>query len=40
MRWFDGIIDAMDKNLDKLQEMGSDRDTWYAEVHGILKSQL
>ena len=40
MRWFDGIIDAMDKNLGKLQEMVSDRDTWYAEVHGIMKSRL
>ena len=40
MRWFDGIMDAMDQNLGKLWEMVRGRDAWYAEVHGIIKSQL
>ena len=31
----DGIIDAMDMNLDKLQEMVKD---WCAAVHRVTKS--
>ena len=34
MRWLDGIIDAMDMNLGKLQEMVRDREVWCATVHG------
>ena len=37
MRWLDGITDAMDMNLGKLQEMVSDRKAWYAPVHGVAK---
>ena len=34
----DGIIDAMDMNLDKLQEMVKDREAWCAAVHGVTRN--
>ena len=38
MRWLDSISDAMDTNLNKLQEIVEDRGAWCAAVHGVLKS--
>ena len=40
MRWFDGITDAMDMSLSKLQEMVMDRKTWYVAVYGVIKSLI
>ena len=38
MRGLDGITDAVNMNLGKLQKMVRDRETWHVAVHGVAKS--
>ena len=38
-RWLDGIINTMDMNLSKFQEIVKDREAWRDAVQGVANSQ-
>ena len=38
MRWLDGITNAMDMNLGKLQKMVRDREAWRSAVFWVTKT--
>ena len=39
MRWLDGITDSMDMSMSELRELVTDRETWRAVIHGVVKSR-
>ena len=38
-RWLDSIMDSMDMNLSKLQEIVRDTGTWRAAVYEVARSR-
>ena len=40
IRWLNGIMDSVDKSLNRLHEIVKDREVWCAAVHEVAQSRI